>query len=103
MFEVLGYIFAAIIIVYAIINIVVACINCFRDENLIQQLQITHAGYMSTELNEVYIIPTINVMYGRYFTICFRWIVFNYEITFHLQDEEEIDSIVEARMNKRND
>lgn len=106
MFEVLGYIFTVIVIVYAIVNIVMKILNCFREVPL-ETIVINHGTYWASNTNGLYIIPTISLAFGTWFEISFQWLYLNYYISFHIESEDEREekwaAVHEYRKQKQND
>ena len=101
MFEVLGYIFAAIIIIYAVVHAAMAVTNLFKDEeDQLDDISVTNAVFADTYMMEWHIIPTIKLYFGKYFTVTFSWLIFHWEISFHIETRKEVD---EKAIIKRKD
>ena len=100
MFEILGYIFVAIIGITILTHIVIGIINLFKDEDPYISVRCsTYAFWITYE--GFYVLPTILVNCSRYLSISFRWLGIYFDVDIKITSEDEEAS--EAQGRREND
>lgn len=106
MFEILGYIFAFIIVCYVVTTIVMGCVNMFKDgDDQWVSIKSSVSYWCNSFVGGWYVLPTIQVDVNCYLTITLSWICWQIDIYFYIDSEAQDCAEHKARMDitKKND
>ena len=99
MFEILGYIFAAIIVCYVVTSIAMACVNLFKDIDDCWTSIKTAVSYYWYTKDKMYLLPCIGIEKTNWLNIYLNWIYLEIVISIYINTAAEDDREYMARRN----
>ena len=100
MFTILGYVFAILLLVVVLTQIIMWCVNAWKEDKY-DDIHIKFYTFWNS-FDGMYIIPTISVgKNGPYIDIIFHWLGIVSTCDIHISTESETEAEAEARINAK--